>query len=312
MNSLCVCFTPLNVLIARRVAEINNIKFSKGVFITSVDTEKQRYYAKVMQEFCETVDYTVPNDNGNIKPKHLSILVRRIKSRKFFSQYAHVNSVYIATSYSDLVFEFLSSVRFEKLYTYDDGLINIFNDGTLVRIYDWKAKFFLILAGVTYWPTKFMAKTTLHYTIYHAENSFNPTQFIELTNASRELEDNRIDVKKIFLGALPEASDDMWSLIKESVNQINPDGYLAHPREKVKKVDNVFYIKTPLVAEDYILTDLKNNPNVSYEVYGYDSSALFNLAKVQGVKVISVIPNKPENFPLRNLMDKSGISFLND
>jgi hypothetical protein len=56
---------------------------------------------------------------------------------------------------------------------------------------------------------------------------------------------------------------------------------------------------------------MENNSNLFFEVYGYDSSALFNLAKVHGVKVISVLPNNPENAALRNLMQVSGIDFLN-
>ena len=312
MNSLCVCFTPLNVLIARRVAEINNIKFSKGVFITSVDTEKQKYYANVMLEFCEAVDYTlVPSDDSHFKPRHFSILIRRINYRKLFSKYSPLDAVYVAASYNDYLFELLSGIKFKHFYTFDDGLVNIYDDGTLIRNFGLRAKFFLKLAGVKYWPAKIRDKSELHFTIYKAKHTFNPTQFVELTEASSQISDARVNVKKIFLGALPEASDEMWRLIKESVNQIKPDGYLAHPREKIKKIDNVNYINTPLVAEDYVLTDLHNSPNVSYEVYGYDSSALFNLAKVQGVKVISVLPNKPENEPLRNLMVASGISFLN-
>lgn len=312
MNSLCVCFTPLNVLIARRVAEINNTKFSKGVFITSVDSDKQKYYANIMQEFCETVDYLiVPSDDSHFKPRHLSILYRRIKYRTLFRRYSKAKNIYMATSYSDHVFELLSAISFSNLYTFDDGLINIFNDGSLVRTYDLKAKVFLLLAGVRYWPSKFINETILHYTIYDAKNSFNPTQFVELTTESHTSSRTKTEIRKIFLGALPEASEEMWRLIKDSISEIKPDGYLAHPREKVKKIKHIEYISTPLVAEDYVLTEMKNNLNLFYEVYGYDSSALFNLAKVHGVKVVSVLPNNPENAALRTLMEASGINLLN-
>jgi N-acetyllactosaminide alpha-2,3-sialyltransferase len=311
MNSLCVCFTPLNVLIARRVAEINNTKFSKGVFITSVDTEKQRYYANVMQEFCESVDYLiVATDDSHFRPRHLSILFRRIKYRKLFQKYSPLDAIYVAASYNDYLFELLSGIDFKHFYTFDDGLVNIYDDGTLIRHFGWRAKIFLKLAGVKYWPARIRETSELHYTIYKAKHSFSKTQFVELTPATKS-SSRGAEVKKIFLGALPEASEEMWRLIRNSVNEIKPHGYLAHPREKIKKIENVEYINTPLVAEDYVLTEMENNSNLFFEVYGYDSSALFNLAKVHGVKVISVLPNNPENAALRNLMQVSGIDFLN-
>jgi hypothetical protein len=169
-----------------------------------------------------------------------------------------------------------------------------------------------LLSGITYWREKLISKLNLHYSIYSTPNVFANVKSIKLLNFKTKADFASTDSKliKVFLGSTPEFSVDVWKIISDSIEQIQPNGYLPHPREIEKRVSNVNYVDTALVAEHYVLNLLSEDPNVQCELYGYEGSALLSLAGQDRIKVFSVMPFSNENSDLINLMKSAGVSFI--
>lgn len=313
--SLCICLTPLHVLIAAKVSEFEEIMFSKGVYLTYTDNDKSKYYAKEMERFCLSVDYVLlPNETSYLALKHLHIFARRLYFRLKFSKYRKANKVYTGTSINHYLFSLLSAVNFNKLITFDDGITNIKLNSDLKRKDKWPAKLFLLFSGITYWTEKLISKSSLHYSIYSTPNVFANVKSIKLLDlkSKGDLGTNSSKVINVFLGSPPEFSADVWKIISDSIDKIQPNGYLPHPREIEKRISNVNYIDTAFVAEHYVLNLLSENPNLQCELYGYEGSALLNLAGQDRIKVFSVMPYSNENSDLINLMKLAGVSFIDD
>lgn len=313
--SLCICLTPLHVLIAAKISEFEGVKFSKGVYLTYTDNDKSKFYAKEMEQFCLSVDYVLlPSETSYSTLKHLHIFVRRLYFRLKFSKYGKANKVYTGTSINHYLFALLSAIDFDRLITFDDGITNIKINSDLKRKDKWTAKLFLLLSGITYWREKLISKSSLHYSIYSTPNVFANVKSIKLLNfkSKADLVSTDSESIKVFLGSPPEFSVDVWKLISDSIDNVQPNGYLPHPREIEKRISNVDYIDTALVAEHYVLNLLSENPNMQCELYGYEGSALLNLAGQDRINVFSVMPLSNENSDLINLMKSAGVSFIDD
>jgi len=312
-ESLCICLTPLHVLIARGIYEKSGVKFSKGIYLNYVDNDKNRFYADEMHKFCEVVDYVLlPSEDTYFWPKHLHIFIRRLNYRFKFSIYGNVRFVYTGTSNNHYLYALLSAINFNNLVTYDDGVENIKADSILKIKEKISAKIFLLLSGITYWRDKLISESTLHYSIYNGINVYSKTEKIDfmMTILPSNNHHQLIKVIKIFLGPPPEVSKAVADVISNSILAIKPDGYIAHPREIIHRIATLNYINTHLVAEHYIINSLNENPTVSYEVYGYEGSALLNLAGIHRIKVFSVMESEPDNQKMRKMMKSSGINFL--
>lgn len=72
-------------------------------------------------------------------------------------------------------------------------------------------------------------------------------------------------------------------------------------------IDGIRYLDTPLVAEDYILNRLKAEPDLSLKIYGYDSSALINLARTPRIEAYCLLGTASDPSGIRSLMEKSGV-----
>lgn len=311
-ESLCICLTPLHVLIAREIYEKKGVKFSKGIYLSYVDNDKSRFYADEMHQFCETADYvSLPSEDSYVWPKRLHMWIRRLRYRVKFSAYGKVRFVYTGTSINHYLYALLSALKFSHLVTYDDGVENIKAESVLKTKEKFSAKIFLLLSGISYWRDKLIDESTLHYSIYNGINVYTKTEKINLLRATLPSKQHQLSkVVKIFLGPPPEVSKAVTDVISSSLLAIKPDGYIAHPREVSHRIAAQTYIHTHLVAEHYILSLLNENPAVSCEVYGYEGSALFNLAGNHRIKVFSVMASEPDNQNIRQMMKSSGINFL--
>lgn len=314
-NNICICLTPLHVLIAERIASFEGIQFTRGIYLTYTNNEKSKYYAKEMEKFCISVDYVLlPSETNYSKPKHVHIFLRRLHFRLKFSKYGKVDYVYTGTSINHYLYALLSAINFNRLITFDDGIINIKQNSALKIKDNCKVKLFLLLSGITYWNERFFSKSSMHYSIYSTPNVFSNVKTINLLNFENKNEKGITDkiVFKLFLGSPPELSTDVWNIIGKFINHIKPNGYLPHPREVEKKITNINYIDTKLVAEHYVLNLLSENSNMECELYGYEGSALLNLAGQDRIKVYSVMPRTKDNSDLIALMKSAGVCFMNE
>lgn len=313
-DQLCACLTPLHVLTARRIAEYGGARFARGLYITSVDNEKDRHYANAMREFCARVEYqVVPGEDGYRAPKHLSIWARRLRYRIAFRRYGPVRTVYVPSSNNHYVYILLSAIRFSELVTFDDGLLNVNPSSPLFRKRTrLRARAFLLAAGVTSWPERIRALATRHFSLYDLENVCPRVEKIRLIGDTDRLPAlaGKLMPVRILIGPAPEVGAKVWTRLRDAARQLRFDAYLPHPRERGHMIDRIEYVQTPLVAEDYIVSRLKSEPTLAVQIYGYDSTALVNLARTPRIEVFSLLDDTAETSGLRSLMQQSGVVML--
>lgn len=309
-----MCLTPLHVLIARRIAESRGAPFSTGLYITSADNEKQRHYANVMREFCARTEYLIlPGEDSYRGQKHVAIWKRRVKYRFAFRRFGRVNTVYVPSSINHCIYVLLTAVRHSELVTFDDGVSNVNPDSPLYKIHTRiPAIIFYLMAGVTNWPERIRARASNHYSIYDMENICSPVSRIKLIDGTGQMSGSAVKSApaRILFGPAPEVRPEVWEALRNAARRFALDAYLPHPRETRRMIEGIEYLETPLVAEDYILDRLRKDPNLAFQIYGYDSSALINLARTPRIEVFSLLNDTARTSSLRSLMEKSGVVML--
>lgn len=279
--NLIICCTPLQVLIAEKIIDMNPEKQFFGVMLHTVENKKFDYYKQRLQAktdgFFSMVQH---NDRWNLL-KEIVQLKARFSGKQF-------DTVYFA-NFPELHIQFLlSAIEFKQLNTFDDGTVNIvkhshfLNDDpdTLVR------KFINKVLGNKYSTATLRSLSTQHYTIYPDFPNIMPnTVAVNLMDNSIAVSESSESVN-ILLGQ-PVYNDNSQDieLAQKAIKQFNIHYYLPHPREKYQ-VEQVKYIDTPLILEDYIAQEFSDRKCC---VYTYCSSAILNIMnKSPNVEVVAL------------------------
>lgn len=279
--NLIICCTPLQVLIAEKIIDMNPEKQFFGVMLHTVENKKFDYYKQRLQAktdgFFSMVQH---NDRWNLL-KEIVQLKARFSGKQF-------DTVYFA-NFPELHIQFLlSAIEFKQLNTFDDGTVNIvkhshfLNDDpdTLVR------KFINKVLGNKYSTATLRSLSTQHYTIYPDFPNIMPnTVAVNLMDNSIAVSESSESVN-ILLGQ-PVYNDNSQNieLAQKAIKQFNIHYYLPHPREKYQ-VEQVKYIDTPLILEDYIAQEFSDRKCC---VYTYCSSAILNIMnKSPNVEVVAL------------------------
>lgn len=279
--NLIICCTPLQVLIAEKIIDMNPEKQFFGVMLHTVENKKFDYYKQRLQAktdgFFSMVQH---NDRWNLL-KEIVQLKARFSGKQF-------DTVYFA-NFPELHIQFLlSAIEFKQLNTFDDGTVNIvkhshfLNDDpdTLVR------KFINKVLGNKYSTATLRSLSIQHYTIYPDFPNIMPnTVAVNLMDNSIAVSESSESVN-ILLGQ-PVYTDNGQNiaLAQKAIKQFNIHYYLPHPREKYQ-VEQVEYIDTPLILEDYIAQEFSERKCC---VYTYCSSAILNIMnKSPNVEVVAL------------------------
>lgn len=279
--NLIICCTPLQVLIAEKIIDMHPEKQFFGVMLHTVENKKFDYYKQRLQAktdgFFSMVQH---NDRWNLL-KEIVQLKARFSGKQF-------DTVYFA-NFPELHIQFLlSAIEFKQLNTFDDGTVNIvkhshfLNDDpdTLVR------KFINKVLGNKYSTATLRSLSTQHYTIYPDFPNIMPnTVAVNLMDNSIAVSESSESVN-ILLGQ-PVYNDNSQNieLAQKAIKQFNIHYYLPHPREKYQ-VEQVKYIDTPLILEDYIAQEFSDRKCC---VYTYCSSAILNIMnKSPNVEVVAL------------------------
>lgn len=279
--NLIICCTPLQVLIAEKIIDMNPEKQFFGVMLHTVENKKFDYYKQRLQAktdgFFSMVQH---NDRWNLL-KEIVQLKARFSGKQF-------DTVYFA-NFPELHIQFLlSAIEFKQLNTFDDGTVNIvkhshfLNDDpdTLVR------KFINKVLGNKYSTATLRSLSAQHYTIYPDFPNIMPnTVAVNLIDNSIAVSESSESVN-ILLGQ-PVYNDNSQNieLAQKAIKQFNIHYYLPHPREKYQ-VEQVKYIDTPLILEDYIAQEFSERKCC---VYTYCSSAILNIMnKSPNVEVVAL------------------------
>lgn len=293
-DQLFVCFTPLQLLIAKNIVITEKFSNSKILIIKLSDNKKLDFYLEKNQHLFNN-QVRIFRPQGKFKfLKLLSLLKFIILNFNFLK----VDTLFIASLHDRFAQIIISLLQPRYLITFDDGIANLYRESIFFTSKIIKS---LILN-----------KALCHYTIFPNMDNILPydkLKFVQLL----ESKDSNISVTnagrrivKIFLG---QPYDEMSGCISEEniiaiLKKLNIDFYLRHPREKVLgQILNITeIINTDLIIEDYLSIYLKNNENDLIELYSLNSTALITTTSFDRVKTYA-IANKCLNESYRSIYE---------
>lgn len=302
--NLIICYTPLQVLIAEKIIEFHSSEPFYGAMIYVSKNAKFEFYSQRLEQKC--VGFFSLHQHTD----RLNLLkeIMQIKSHFWGKKF---DKVFVA-SINDIQIQFLlSSIKFNELYTFDDGTANIVDSSvyyvdepnTPIR------RSINYLFRNKYSVERLKSLSKKHYTIYpNFKNIIDHIQPVDLFNQSEnEIEDSE-KIVNILLGQ-PVYLDNQKNieLAQKVVKAFNIDYYLPHPREQYT-VENVNYIDTPLIFEDYMAQHYSNK---KCRVYTYFSSAILNI-KSSNIETVSlrIDVEQPDFIACYDLLEEMGIQII--
>jgi len=313
-----LCMTPLHVLTAQAISEeLGCANFLCGAYVTSQDDPKSRHYATKMKNFCKRVEFKVVDSDASYgRWKHAEILIRRRRYISWLKGLGEFSSCLIPSSLSHYAYAVPSAYAGSTISTYDDGVLNIQPNSQIISCkLSIGTRLFLAISGIRHWPSRLIRQSDIHYTLYSSNNAYGEARQVKLFSCkhnSINLSNNnaRLGIVRILLGPPPEADIQVLNLFKNTSLHVQFDGVLAHPRFADYDCEGLPLIKTNLIAEDYVLQILLAGRYEMVEVYGYESSALLNLAGLSGIRCLSLLENSDREKVMRSLMARCGVEML--
>lgn len=314
-KSLCICLTPLHVLIADRIREESNQLFDLGIYMSYQNDAKQDFYFRKMKSFCNEIEFVkTPKETypAGIN-KYISIYKRRTHFLQKFYSYGKFNYVLASSSINHYLWSLIQSSNPDRLETYDDGLLNIAK--TPAQHYE-KTSFldnlFLNISGIHLNKEKLIEQSAKHYSIYEQSNWFSRVTYLPLHKIENKssIGHRHESTTEVFLGPAPETEKSIWALINDYL-QKNPNTlYLPHPRDEKNRFDFLQTVHTNLIVEDFVIEQIQEN-GTNFTITGTESSALINLSTMPNVRTQSILPEKPEFHESRTLMANVGVHLIN-
>lgn len=288
--NLIICYTPLQVLIAEKIIEMYPDEEFFGVMVYAIHNKKYDYYAERLKKKCKIFTKISRNQRKGVKKFFVfRQLITDMKSQT-------IHRIFVANINELLIQSIISNISYDKLYSFDDGIANIIGTGLFYNEQAFTLRQKIARRFFNYQHTLQSLKNGMidcHYTIYpNLPNIIENTKIIQLNpihmliNIDKYVKENE-KIIRIFLGQPLFDNDELNQKISKQVivdYQINY--YFPHPRERYQ-VDNVQYIDTPLVFEDYFIQNLANKPCIIYTLL---SSAVLNIVNFENVEIIALKP----------------------
>lgn len=316
-KTICICLTPLHVLIARQVAKSLGRTFDIGIYLSYQDDQRQRNYSEAMGDFCKQPLFDVlPKEvYGSGFRKYVDL--HRVRSSQVarYSSLGKFDLVLSSCSINHHLWCLLSAVSPKLLLTYDDGLLNLQSENlTYSKTTSIFKRMLLQLSGVDFYTEKVLLRSEQHYSIYQDKNWFERSCYVPLVGEAES--DSSINNEcptrtlKIFIGPAPEYPDAMWKKVEQHLRDNADSLYLPHPRDTHARFEFVQLLQTDLIIEDYVAQALKKNADLSIEITGTASSALINLSGQSRLKTRSILPDLPEHREMTALFKRHGVELV--
>lgn len=305
-NNLIMCVTPLQMLIAEKIIDLNPGQHFDLIVLVHNHNEKYHYYYQKLKEKCVNTLYYIaePGFSGFLN------YINKIKEKSLNRKYKN----YYLASIDSRHFQYvISKIYRPNIYTFDDGTANVIK--TSIYYQDskpvlWKRLIWRIL-GVRFYMEDIKKLSLHHYTLYqNVSNIINNTQKLELFLDEKKPDQQQRKKIKIYLGQPMHELSEKFSLayIEQYIGRLKPDYYFPHPREKKYPAAGAEIITTFLIFEDYIIQFIKQNPDIEVEVYSFMSTAILNIANISRVSVKYIY--EPTLYQLyRNFYDTVGQDF---
>ncbi|HGO5856558.1 TPA: glycosyltransferase family 52 [Mannheimia haemolytica] len=307
--NLIICCTPLQVLIAEKIVEMHPNERFYGVMLSTVKNAKFDFYQARLAQKCEQF-FAMQQHSERIQLLKEIIYLKRTFGGKQF------NKVFLA-NINELEIQFLlSAISFKELNTFDDGTANIVQNSIFYQAENigLNRKLINFFLGNKYSLEKLKQCSKTHCTIYKDfPNIIENTVYIDLINNFEPADTVPLNdkVTHILLGQPIFERDDEKNiaLAEKVIEAFDIELYLPHPREKYK-LNNVTYINTDLILEDYIFQEFSYK---KCRVYTYFSSAVINiLNKSPNIEVVAlrVAVDNPAYIETYELFEKLGIKII--
>lgn len=273
---LVICNTPLQVLQIENLLKLGILKKNNFelIFFVYNETEKLTYYYNRLKK--------MSNNSIYYKYKKFPFYVYDLK--KIFKGKIY-NSIYTASIDNKLNHYILSFIKYDDLYTIDDGTANIWENSSYYIDNKNIIKSSLhYMLGCRLDLKKIKNNIKTHYTIYKdlpniAENTVYNNIFCYQKKCNTDF-----SCINIFLGTVyNEISDNKEKLIQQLTDFFHEKDfyYIPHPRDNEHYFTNVTYIENNKIAEEIIANMLNKYSNVN--LYGFGSSTQFNLLHIEGI-----------------------------
>ncbi|NOX77733.1 MAG: CMP-N-acetylneuraminate-beta-galactosamide-alpha-2, 3-sialyltransferase, partial [Gammaproteobacteria bacterium] len=204
--NLIICITPLQVLIAKQIIKQHSTPFI-GLYLPygahSKSEPKHRYYFDQLEQVCEKSAFIeLNNKTWGERFATLNQIKTTLKKLGIWQQ--SIDGVYLASI--DVLFlqYVISKVKFQQLYTFDDGTANIFPNSSYFQPLpkSLPLQLFKHAVGITY-PSipSILAISKKHYTIFPQEkNIIDATHPVYLFDKADHQSDENLPVKRLLLG----------------------------------------------------------------------------------------------------------------
>lgn len=293
--NLIICCTPLQVLIAEKIIDLNPKEKFIGLFVANEKNEKHNTYYNKFKEKCERCFWINEAHTFTYKEYFSYWLKWKIKllflnPKKIFL--ANVEKIFVRTV--------ISTFPKVPLYTFDDGIRNLTSAGREEVFISYPSRFgkrrsfksnLARILGLKYGGNLIRERIVKHYTLFsNQKNIVENTQAIRLISEQKPWIDSR-DNFNILIGQpiyeyIYENNNKSKEITEKIINIYGISHYFPHPREDYH-IENAEYINTPLIFEDYFIQHLADK-NVT--VYTFFSTVALSVCSLSNVKVISIKP----------------------
>lgn len=245
--------------------------------LDSYDNDKFKFYAKKLERLCSTFHF-IRRPTSRFKRYKSLFSLLKFKNKEF-------NNVFLASVDKRSIHIILTKIKFNELYTFDDGSANLDKNSALYKdppVFS-NLRFMNIILGNKFNTKKIKKISKKHYSIYPSkENIIENVEYIPLLRLNNKYCEKRKTIKILLGQPLFNNRDKDIQLVRKIIKNFKIDYYYPHPRED-NKINGISYIESPLVFEDfYIEQSSKNN----IEIYTFFSSAVLNIANKETIEHI--------------------------
>ncbi len=316
--NLFICMTNLQMIIARRIIEEENIKNAMFIYFGDIKNKKSQHYIEQLSHFASNrVALEDPRLNGWFKTIRKTLIAKKIINKLGVH---HFSTVYLANIKKSSIHHILSQITYDNLITFDDGIGNLNKQSSIYRIESptkWERISHSIM-GRSIHASDIMREIKTHYTIFeNKDNLISNTKYINLasnwTLLRNEEKSNTKKVIKILLGTVYQqearSKADTQKLINAVyafIDEYKIDIYIPHPRDEKKYFPGVKTISSNRIAEEEILELLKVGNSI--ELYGFANTTQFNLSSIKNIKnyaLQSPYLKDSHNFKITDLCDEN-------
>ena len=287
-SNVLVCKNVFQVMLAAHIVDIYKEENFYVIILNENNTDKLVYYNNLLIAKVDRCLFFKP-----LKLSKIGSILDFFRFKLIVSRYLkkiEINKLFVAGIDNSLIHLLIDKLPYQNLCSFDDGLANLTESGHYYikqKSLSIKLKDFLFQVESN--PTNIRNKIDKHFTIFDNNPFVTPEKVIKFNFFNKEelTNGNKSEIRKIFVGqpVFEVKKDADYDFVEVVLRNLEVDEYYPHPREDVSLSSSIKIISSKLLFEDYILTCMKDSPNVNFIIYSFFSTVLINL---QGCNVICI------------------------